>query len=152
WAGATPIKGAKVDSGQPREGPMAVPGTYTVRLMVEGKALTMPLEIKPDPRTRFSPEELAEQLNLALRVRDDITRGAGVVERLRAVRKQLDDRNALLKDNSKAETLVKGSKRLVEKLNELESKLHNPKAEVPYDILAHKGGAKLYSQLAWLYE
>ena len=29
----------------------------------------------------------------------------------------------------------------------LEEKLHNPKAKVTYDILAQKGGAKLYSQL-----
>jgi len=32
----------------------------------------------------------------------------------------------------------------------VEEKLHNPKAEVTYDILAQKGGAKLYSQLATL--
>jgi hypothetical protein len=33
----------------------------------------------------------------------------------------------------------------------LEEKLHNPKAQVSYDILAMKGGAKLYSQLIFLY-
>ena len=33
----------------------------------------------------------------------------------------------------------------------LEAKLHNPKAEVAYDILAMKGGARLYSQLSPLY-
>ena len=32
------------------------------------------------------------------------------------------------------------------------NKLHNPKAKVPYDILAMKGGAKLYSQLAYLFD
>ena len=30
--------------------------------------------------------------------------------------------------------------------------MHNPRAKVAYDILAQKGGAKLYSQLAWLFE
>ena len=38
------------------------------------------------------------------------------------------------------------------RLDALEEKLHNPKAKVPYDILAQKGGARLYSQLVWLYE
>src|SRR5207244_8846213 len=37
------------------------------------------------------------------------------------------------------------------KLDALEEKLHNPKAQVAYDILAMKGGAKLYSQLIFLY-
>jgi hypothetical protein len=34
----------------------------------------------------------------------------------------------------------------------MEARLHNPKAQVSYDILAQKGGAKLYSQLAGLLE
>ena len=37
-------------------------------------------------------------------------------------------------------------------LDTLEEKLHNPKAEVTYDILAQRGGAKLYSQFAFLFE
>ena len=33
----------------------------------------------------------------------------------------------------------------------IEQELHNPHAEVDYDVLAgRKGGAKLYSRLAWL--
>src|SRR6185312_17431337 len=38
------------------------------------------------------------------------------------------------------------------KIDALEEKLHNPKAKVVYDILAQKGGARLYSQLIWLFE
>ena len=37
---------------------------------------------------------------------------------------------------------------LVAKLDALEGKLHNPKAEVVYDILAMRGGARLYSRLS----
>src|SRR4029077_13956819 len=43
------------------------------------------------------------------------------------------------------------NKKLVEKLDALEEKLHNPKAKTVYDILAQKGGAKLYSQYTSLY-
>jgi hypothetical protein len=76
---------------------------------------------------------------------------SGIVERLRAIHKQLADRNELLKDNAAAAPLVKSSKELIVKLDALEEKLHNPKAQVAYDILAMKGGAKLYSQLIFLY-
>ena len=36
------------------------------------------------------------------------------------------------------------------RLNELEEKLHNPKAKVVYDVFGPRGGAMLYSQLTWL--
>jgi hypothetical protein len=58
----------------------------------------------------------------------------------------------LLKETAKAEPLIKQSQALIGKLDDLEAKFHNPKAEVTYDILAMKGGARLYSQMALLYE
>jgi photosystem II stability/assembly factor-like uncharacterized protein len=157
YAGPKPIKKAKADSGEPRFGPMAAPGRYTARLTVEGKTYTTPLEIKPDPRlrsedaARTDPASLDDQVKLALKIRDEITRLTDTVERLRSIRKQLADRNELLKDVASAKDLVKSSKDLSAKLDALEEKLHNPKAQVAYDILALKGGAKLYSQLIWLY-
>jgi photosystem II stability/assembly factor-like uncharacterized protein len=176
--GAEMIKGARVDTGLPRVGFLAIPGTYTLRLTVEGKTTQTTLEVLPDPRTvaatlaelrrgagksaggRPNAEDaarevngaLAKQLKFALDLRDDITRLTRTVEQIRSVRKQLRDRNELLKDDANATALVKESKALVGKLDDLEAQLHNPKAEVPYDILAQKGGAKLYSQLAWLFE
>jgi hypothetical protein len=57
-----------------------------------------------------------------------------------------------LNGNGKAEPLVNQSQRLMAKADKLEEKLHNPNAQVVYDILAQKGGAKLYSQLGALYE
>jgi hypothetical protein len=47
---------------------------------------------------------------------------------------------------------VKASRNVLTRLDALEEKLHNPKAKIPYDILAQKGGARLYSQLIWLFE
>jgi len=52
----------------------------------------------------------------------------------------------------KAKPLVTDSKALVTKLDLLEEKLHNPKAKVTYDIFAFKGGARLYSQFAFLFD
>jgi photosystem II stability/assembly factor-like uncharacterized protein len=94
--------------------------------------------------------ELANQEKLALRVRDDISKLSDVVARLRAVKKQLDLRKDLLKERDEAKDLLKQSEALEKKLDGIEEKLHNPKAKVVYDIFAFKGGAMLYSQLAWL--
>jgi photosystem II stability/assembly factor-like uncharacterized protein len=183
YEGAQPIKKAKVDSGKPREGPLVLPGTYTLRLTVDGQVLTTPLEVRFDPRERLgqpfqmppavleglappvrqallradpqapvSQQDLEEQLQFVLKVRDDINRLARTVEQLRAVRQQIQVRDKLLADDARAAPLVKMGKEAAARLDALEERLHNPKAKVVYDILAQKGGAQLYSQLIWLYE
>ncbi len=51
YEGATKIKAAKVDMGDPGEGPMVLPGAYSVRLAVDGQSLTTPVEVRLDPRS-----------------------------------------------------------------------------------------------------
>jgi len=97
-----------------------------------------------------SLEELTSQEALALRVRDDITKLSETVLRIRAIKKQIDLRKELLKDRDDAKGLLKQTDALTKKLNEIEEKLHNPKAKIGYDIFAAKGGAMLYSQFTWL--
>jgi hypothetical protein len=146
-----PIKEARIDAGNAETGPWALPGRYTLKLIVDGKDVRAPLEIQPDPRVPVAASELADQVRLATTIRDDFNRLSDAVERLRSIRKQLQDRNLLLKGNAPAQPLVQAATALVAKLDALEGKLHNPKAQVPYDILAQRGGAQLYSQLGWLY-
>ena len=47
YEGAKKIKDAKIDTGDPAEGPRVAPGTYTVRLTVDGKSQTAPLRVVP---------------------------------------------------------------------------------------------------------
>jgi photosystem II stability/assembly factor-like uncharacterized protein len=151
--GAEIIQGAKVDAGKPKVGPMAIPGSYKLRLIVDGKELPVGrVEILPDPRVRLSPAEYVSQLQWHIAVRDDLTKLTATVERLRSLKKQILARNELLKDVAKAKNLIEEGNKLIVKLDALEEKLHNPKAEVTYDILSQKGGAKLYSQLAAVYD
>jgi photosystem II stability/assembly factor-like uncharacterized protein len=149
--GATPIKPAKIDSGDPAEGPMVLPGTYTARLTVDGQAYTTPVEVRLDPRVAVSRADLQEQLAFAQVLLEDLTRLSGIVRDLRSVREQVEARTASVKDRPNAEPLVEAADALVAKCDALEEKLHNPKAEVSYDILARPGGARLYSRLAPLY-
>jgi hypothetical protein len=94
------------------------------------------------------PADLQAQLTLALQVRDDISRLTDMVELIRSVRTQLQARVETLKNDPKAADLVKNAKALMAKLDGLEGRLHNPTAEVSYDILAMRGGTRLYSRLA----
>jgi photosystem II stability/assembly factor-like uncharacterized protein len=151
YQGARKIKGAKIDSGAPGEGPMVLPGTYTARLSVSGQTLTTPIEVRLDPRVRVSSGDLQEQLAFSLALRDDLSRLSGIVEALRSVRAQVEARMALLEGSSAATPLKAMADALVAKCDALEEKMHNPRAQVAYDILAMPGGAQLYSRLAPLY-
>ena len=150
WEGAEMIPNAKLDAGYPVIGPVAVPGTYTLRLTADGKTATAPFVLKRDPRApaSVSDADLAEQLRFTLGIRDAITRLSRDVLRLRAVRRQLAERNELIAKDDKARPLVEPSKALIAKLDNLEARLHNPKAEITYDVLAQRGGTQLYSRLA----
>jgi hypothetical protein len=151
YDGATKIRGAKLDAGDPGQGPLALPGTYTVKLTAAGQSLTAPLEVRPDPRVGVSRADLEEQLAFALTLRADVSRLAGAVHELRSVRDQLRARIALLRGEERASALVTAAEALAERCDALERQLHNPEAQVAYDILARPGGAKLYSRLAPLY-
>jgi len=151
--GAEMLQDAKLDGGDPFSGPLVLPGTYTVRLTVEGRpAATTTLTVQPDPRVKASQADLEAQVAFALSIRDDITRLTRLGVRIRTVRDQLVRLGQTLKDDGRAADLVKQSAALVAGLDGLEAKIHNPKAEVVYDILAFKGGARLYSRLGPLFD
>ncbi len=151
WEGAAKIKNGKIDTGDPADGPRAIPGTYTVRLTVDGQTLTSPLRIVPDPERSAPQADLDAQLQFALRVRDDISKLTAVVNRVRSVREQLQARVKALesrKGETAVATLISGAEGSIKKATALEDRLHNPSAEVVYDILAERGGTRLYSRLA----
>ena len=150
-AGATRIKKGQVDLGNPAQGMVALPGTYTVRLTADDQTATEKVELRPDPRVQIPPQEWAEQQKFAMQVRSDLTKLAETVEQLRSVRGQIGARNGLLEGEDKAKDFIAKSKELVKKLDALEERMHNPKAKISYDIFALKGGTKLYSRLAFLY-
>src|SRR5262249_21348752 len=131
-------------------GPLAVPGSYTAHLHAGGTTSTSTFRVLPDPRSTASAADLEAQLVLGLEVRDAISRLSHAVRRLQSVRKQLADRDALLVGEGvpkNAGSLIEGSKKLAERLDTIEHRLHNPDAKVSYDILAQPGGAQLYSLL-----
>ncbi|HWM90040.1 MAG TPA: glycosyl hydrolase [Thermoanaerobaculia bacterium] len=152
WEGAELIRGGMLDYGFPVIGPTVLPGTYTVRLTADGKTESTTLKVLPDPRSTVSPQDLAEQLRFSLEVRDAISHLTRTAEQIRSVRRQVTARNDLLKKDARAAELIKASEAFLKKMDAVEEGLHNPKAEIAYDILAMKGGAMPYSRLSPLFD
>ena len=151
YEGTHKIKGGRIDTGDPIEGPRVAPGTYTVRLTGGGKMQTATVKVLADPRGDLPQQDLEAQAAFAIRVRDDISRLTDLVNQIRSVRDQLKARNTALewrKSDAGVTDLIKSSEAVIKKADALEDKLHNPTAEVVYDILAMRGGTRLYSRLS----
>jgi hypothetical protein len=74
-----------------RDGPSVPPGTYHVRLLVDGTTQTETLQVKIDPRITkdgVTQPDLIEQANFAVKVRDALGETRKLVERLRRAREQ----------------------------------------------------------------
>ncbi len=79
--------------GANTQGPMAVPGTYQVRLTTAGTTLTERFEVQKDPRLdNVTVADLAEQFALAIKVREGVTGANEMVITIRELKKQMDDR------------------------------------------------------------
>lgn len=59
-----PISAVPHDTPRSPQGPLALPGTYTVRLTANGKALTAPLTVKMDPRVTATRADLESLFRL----------------------------------------------------------------------------------------
>jgi photosystem II stability/assembly factor-like uncharacterized protein len=149
YSGARAIPRSKNEGTDPHEGPLVNPGVYTIKFTAGNLTFTTNLEVKMDPRVRLSAAVLEESLQFALRIRDDISRVSDTVAKMRKIRQQLVERKQLWQTRQEAKALVEKAGDLINKLDQLEEKFHNPKAQVTYDILAM--GAKLYSKLTTLY-
>ena len=75
-------------------GPMAVPGTYTVRMTVDGGApLNRDFEVRRNPNLEGVTEaDLQERFELAVRIRDRVSEANEAVIRIRHIKGQVDDR------------------------------------------------------------
>ncbi|MGB9234193.1 MAG: hypothetical protein WCC04_07240 [Terriglobales bacterium] len=106
WEGtgsALEERGDDEEYGAPRS-PRVVPGTYQVRLTVDGATLTQPLKVVMDPRSAATTAELEQQYQLGQRIfaeamltRQTLAEIRAVRERLAAAREKLSPQQTDLK-------------------------------------------------------
>jgi hypothetical protein len=79
------------DEYRPPRAPRAVPGTYQVRLTVDGKTSAQPLKIVMDPRSPATPRELEQQLQLGRQIFAEAMSSRQILAEVKSVQKQLSD-------------------------------------------------------------
>ncbi len=89
WAGGT-------------QGPLAVPGAYSVRLRVNNSTETQTFRLRNDPRSKATQADMTSQFAFLTKVRDETTRANDAVKLVRNVRSQIAERTAQMPADKRA--------------------------------------------------
>ncbi len=134
YEGATKVPHAPLWGGN-TNGPVALPGTYQVRLKVLGKSFTAPLEITADPRLAVSPADKAKRFDLLFKIRDEVTATDDAIIQIRDLREQINAINKRLGSDPKEKAIADAGKALNKKMAEVEEVLIQTKAKSGQDVL-----------------
>ncbi|MEO8193562.1 MAG: glycosyl hydrolase [Gemmatimonadales bacterium] len=112
------------------QGPVAVPGTYTVRMKANGATQSQTFRLVNDPRSKATQAEMQDQFAFLLRVRDETSKANDAVKLVRNMRSQLADRTSRMPADRRAafESAAKA----------LENSLSGPEREI-YQVQNRSG-------------
>jgi photosystem II stability/assembly factor-like uncharacterized protein len=85
-----PISAVPHDTPRAPQGPLVLPGTYTVRLTANGKVLTAPLTIRMDPRVKTPTSDLEAMFKLESSLSDLVSRSARADLEAHSAREQIE--------------------------------------------------------------
>ncbi len=137
YAGPTQVKDYYLyEYNEATKGPYALPGQYKVRLTVDGRALTAPLELRMDPRVNVSAEDLQQQFAMLMSIREQLDRVYDLSNEIIDVRKQIADLKQRL-DAQSAKSVLVEAQALDERLGALQDKLINLKVRANEDSLRY---------------
>ncbi|PYQ92784.1 MAG: glycosyl hydrolase, partial [Acidobacteria bacterium] len=103
YPGATEFPGLIMWAASTR-GPLAPPGTYQVRATADGQTATQSFAIKREPHVLkdVSDQDLREEFDLAMKVRDKASQANEAVLLIRGIKAQIADRRGKLGDKAAA--------------------------------------------------
>ncbi len=134
----------------PKKGPLVAPGTYTVKLTIEGKEIaTRPLTVLKDPRTGRSDADVATSAEFSRGIYEDISAAARMINEIEWTRKQLEDFRRMLKAGKADKAAFENADALEKKARAVEDRLLQPTL-AEGDIKSFRGPLELYLKLIWL--
>jgi photosystem II stability/assembly factor-like uncharacterized protein len=134
YEGATKVPKAPLWGGN-TDGPVALSGTYQVKLTVLGQSYTAPLEITADPRLTVSQADLTKQFDLLMKIRDAVTQTDDTIIEIRSLRDQIDAVNKHVGEGPQSKPIIDAGKSLNKKMTEIEEVLIQTKAKSGQDVL-----------------
>jgi hypothetical protein len=130
-----------------RAGILFGPGTYGVRMSVNGNSYAQSFDVVRDPAVRSSDADVAFNSTVQRRVVNDIDTTVAMINQIEVVRKQIEDR---LKENAKSAATVRALKQLDAQAMNVELQLLSH-SELNSDDKWFVEQYKIYLNLIWLY-
>jgi photosystem II stability/assembly factor-like uncharacterized protein len=131
YAGSTVFEGIVMWGARAETGPLAVPGSYQVRVTADGVSRTEPLQLKLDPREHVSLADLQKQFDLAIKIRDQVSAADEMVIAIRKLNKEAKERA----DGSKEEAVIAAGASLRDELSTLEEQIYQVRNRANEDPL-----------------
>ena len=134
YPGATEFPGLIMWAATTR-GPQAPPGTYQVRIDADGQTATQSFAIRREPHVlaSVSDQDLQEQFDLAMKVRDKASQANEAVLLIRGIKQQVGDRRSKLGD--KAANVKRTLDDFENTLSAVESEIYQVKLQSSQDPL-----------------
>lgn len=129
----------------PNLGPKAVPGKYIARLTINGQSTDQEFEIVADPRSKTTPEELKQQFDFLISVRDKVSEAH---QSILDIRKTKEDLAYLKKKMADDKNMIDKLKKYEDELTEIENNIHETRNKSNQDPINY--GVKLNNRLAFL--
>jgi len=99
------------------------PGTYTVKLTVDGQEVSQPLVVRKDPHSSGSEADIKAQMETLTDLRKDLESAAEMVNQIEIIRSQLDSIRSLLVSGAASQPIKTAADDLEQKLIEVEDHL-----------------------------
>ena len=118
---AEPLPGRESDQKKsmvPQTAPLAPPGTYRVVLSVSGEAYEQSFDLLKDPRSSATQEELEEQFELLIKVRDKLSQTRQAVGQARLLSDQIEDWERRAEGESQIADAAKAIKEKLSAINQ----------------------------------
>ena len=115
-------------------GPMAPPGTYSVRMTTGGVTQTQKFQLLKDPRTSATQHDLDDQFAFLIKIRDTLSAANNAVRTVRNVRYQMDEAAKGLSGADRA-AFEQQSKPLMQKLTTIEEAIYQTQSHASEDPL-----------------
>ena len=129
-----------------RAGPLALPGSYTVRIGADGRTASRPLSVLKDPAIPTTADDLAASHRTLIRIREGINATVDIVNRLEVMRRQIEDLGKTAAGrNGAAEALSELDRRMLD----IELKLLS-RTELHSDDKWYVEAYGVYLNLVWL--
>ncbi len=88
------------------QGPFVVPGTYEVRLTIDGKTYKQPLTVAMDPRVKITQADLQQQLDFELQIDKLVTQSFDSHQQAEKFLGEVADRQTALQKNTEAKAAL----------------------------------------------